>query len=451
MELNRYDAIREDYDRRLRDYKKAWNAFYNDVPDSLTVKKGQANDNIKVNYSRLVVEKGVAFLFGKDIRFEVEGDEDVIETDVSKAELWLEEVWKANKKGSLLMRLGTKGAVTGTAIVKILPKSAVTGDLPRIVVQDPQDYLMYSSHDDYEDIFKFVIQYEEYDHETRRDVQYRETHERIEGKWYFWEEKVDLKSGATQVIRDRTLWPYDWSPILFCQNLPEPNCIWGLSDLEDDVIGLNGNLNFVLSNIQRIIRYHAHPKTWGRGFAADALEIGPDETILIDSPDAMIDTLEMQSDLSSSTEFARKLKQLLHETTRVPEITTGSVENMGNIAGVALAVMYEPLVEKTNGKRVTYGELLEALCSRLLEIGGFGKNRKVKIHWPDLLPRDSLQERQTAQIDVQLGVSKDTLQSKLGYDPEMERKKKALEPTEPTKPVNIIPDNGNQPIDGGVQ
>jgi len=42
-----------------------------------------------------------------------------------------------------------------------------------------------------------------------------------------------------------------------------------------------------------------------------------------------------------------------------------------------------------------------------------------------VLPSDPLQERQAAMIDRQLGASDDTLLTKLGFDPDVERNKKS--------------------------
>jgi hypothetical protein len=41
-----------------------------------------------------------------------------------------------------------------------------------------------------------------------------------------------------------------------------------------------------------------------------------------------------------------------------------------------------------------------------------------------------MQERQAALIDMQLGVSQDTLMMRLGYDPELERQKREASGTE---------------------
>lgn len=447
-----YEALQFDTMQRLMQYKKAWEAYGGRMHDILKTKPGQPNDNVKLNYLRLIVDKGVSFLFGKPIAFELDSLEEVDRIKLedmqfsrnTEEEEWLRKVWRKNRQGSLLLKLAVNGAICGTAFVKIVLNSRVTGKFPRLVILDPETVEVESERDDLDDVFRFRISWKDVDRRTGKAVLVCETHERDEaGTWWIWEEEQDLQSGVKRLIREKEAWPYSWPAISFCQNLPASNQLYGTSDLEGDILSVGHSLNFVLSNMNRILRYHAHPKTWGRGFTAKSLEIAPDETIILPDAEAALENLEMRSDLGSSVEYYRQLKKALHELARIPEISVGSVENLGPIAGVALGVLYQPLLEKTETKRTLYGELLSEVNGRLLEIGGYGLDLEVKTHWPQLLPRDALQERQAAQIDKQLGVTEDTLQAQLGYDPALERAKKAREtPTPEPAKLEPVPENG---------
>jgi len=134
----------------------------------------------------------------------------------------------------------------------------------------------------------------------------------------------------------------------------------------------------------------------------------------------------MQSDLASSIELYKRLREALHEISRIPEVATGKLETTGQLSGSALQILYQPLLEKTETKRRTYGDMLVELNRRLLAMGGFGDEVFTTIHWPELLPFDPMQERQAALIDQQLGVSNDTLLQRLGYDPDLERQKREV-------------------------
>jgi hypothetical protein len=58
------------------------------------------------------------------------------------------------------------------------------------------------------------------------------------------------------------------------------------------------------------------------------------------------------------------------------------------------------------------------------------RDAPVVVHWPELVPSDPIAEREALLLDEQLGVSKDTILEKLGYDPELEREKRALDQAE---------------------
>jgi hypothetical protein len=140
----------------------------------------------------------------------------------------------------------------------------------------------------------------------------------------------------------------------------------------------------------------------------------------------------MQSDLGSSIQLYLRLREAFHEIARVPEIATGRVEGVGSLSGVALQILYQPLVEKTQTKRRLYGDLLVETNRRLLAIGGFGNDLMTTLHWPELIPGDPEAEAKTLILWQQLGVSQDTILRRLGLDPATEREKRDMSAGEAT-------------------
>lgn len=392
---------------------RRWRAYHGQHPKPLRVRPGQPDDNVIVNYARIVVDKGVSFLFGRDVRFELD------EVNDTEAEAWLEACWRANRKMTLLQKLALNGTIAGHAFLKIVPGQPY----PRLVVLDPALVTVTVAPDDHEAVLRYKVQYTAPDPATGKPVVFRQLIERDGARWQITDQRSVADSDVWQTV-SQSAWPYQWPPIVDCQNLPCPNEYWGISDLEDDILQLNASINFVLSNIARIIRYHAHPKTWGRGFSASQLNIAVDETIVLPSPDASLQNLEMQSDLASSIQLYQRLREALHEVSRVPEVATGKLENIGSLSGVALQILYQPLIEKTEAKRRTYGDLLVELNRRLLALGGFGEDNYTVIHWPELIPGDPESEAKTLLMWNQLGVSQDTILQRLGLDPDLERQKR---------------------------
>ncbi len=406
---------------RTQRYQKVWDAYFGRLPKPLKVKPNQADDNVALNYVRLIIDAAVAFLFGQEPEFElVNGQE-------SPAEEWLEACWRENKKMQLLQKLGINGAACGHVFLKITPP-AQPGGYPRLINLSPEYVTVVCDPDDIDLVWRYIIEYPARGKNGER-LTVRQTVERETGGWMVTDE-VSIDDGDWQV-RQSIVWPFTWCPLLDCQNLPSPNEYYGIADVEEDTLALNYALNFTLSNLQRIVRYHAHPKTWGKGISANELKIGIDETILLPNPAAELHNLEMTTDLSSLIDLYQRLKEGMHETTRTPEVATGKlVDGTGQLSGVALAILYQPLVQKTNSKRLTYGELLTECNRRLLEMGGYGPDNLTTIYWPELLPKNALEERQVLLLDQQLGASNDSTLTKAGYDPEQERAKRETDGNE---------------------
>src|SRR5258707_13591247 len=111
---------------------------------------------------------------------------------------------------------------------------------------------------------------------------------------------------------------------------------------------MNNVLNFTMSNISAILYWHAHPKTWGKGFKASQMNVAINEVLVIEAPDGTLQNLEMHSDLASSRNFSADVRSDMDEQSRVPAVALGRLESLpkGNISGVALQLLFQPLLEK---------------------------------------------------------------------------------------------------------
>jgi hypothetical protein len=404
---------------RLLKIANAWRAYYGQMKKPLRTKPGEIDDNVLLNYSSIAVNKGVSFLFGNDVDMECK-------ENLSKENEWLDGCLAANKWMTFLTKLALNGGVCGSTFLKVIP-----GDpYPRMVVLDPSNMTVLWSPDDYEDITCYIIQWNAIDPQTMKPLTRRELVERQDnGNWIIIDQER-VGDAKIWVEIGRSVWNYQWAPIFHCQNLPAPNEFWGVADLESDVLEVNAAMNFTVSNIARIQRYHAHPQTWVRGSGMDRFNTGPDTVISLEGDNAMLANLEMKGDMGGSMEYFDRLKQSWHEITHIPVVATGELGVNTNLSGVALEILYRPLLERTNVKRLLYGDMLRDMCSRLLELGGFQANIPVEIHWQNMLPTNVLEEAQTGLIYEQLGVSRDTILTRLGFDPELEEEKTATEKTE---------------------
>jgi len=437
------DALTDDI-ARARKIRDAWLAYQGDTRKPLVVKPGQVDDNVCINLARLSVDTSAFYLFGRDLEFEIaDTEEDTAGVDATgmmvpaadvetAADVYLENVWDSNKQQTFLLKVGINGAVCGHVFIKICePRNGE--QYPRLINLDPACMRVEWLPDDIERVYRYVYSYSAIDPRTRKPMNYRQT-TAPDATGTHWTVTDEVSQPDTQrwTTVTENIWPYAWPPIIDCQNLPAPNEFWGISDLEEDVQELGRAVNFVLSNTNRIIRFHAHPKTWGRGFNANDLKTGPDQVTILPNPEAELANLEMQSDLASSIAYYERIKAAYHETTQVPEVTTGKFDNIGALSGLALQILYGPLLQRTQVKRRLYGDMLEELNRRLLALGGFGEENEVETVWPEVVPSDPQAEAAVLTTHLNMGVvSKDSVAQKLGYNPMLEKPKLAAEQQPP--------------------
>jgi hypothetical protein len=232
-----------------------------------------------------------------------------------------------------------------------------------------------------------------------------------------------------EVPEESSAWPYPFAPIITCQNLPIPNTFWGMSDLED--ADINDSINFTASNINRILRFHAHPKTIGTGMAANQVQsTAIDDFWTVPDPAAKVYNLEMQSDLASAYNYLAMLKQSYAKVTGVPELDPAQV-NVGALSGFALKILYGDLLEATNVKRNTYGALLNEVNRRVLALGNVAQYGSVDVRnvWQDPLPDNPVEQSAALETDVRNGLSQQTYIVRRGYDWETEKAQKSDEET----------------------
>lgn len=407
-------ANMDDRDRHDR-ITDAWNAYQGNAPDALKRRKGEINDNVKLNYARLVVDAGVAHLFGDDLMMRAP------ESAPEQVQAIIDETIRTNGGGLFFQRSGVSGAVGGTLYWRIMPRDGMP---PRVTIIDPGMMDLEWAPDDHETVTRYTISWTAID-ENGRGVSRRQIIQPDgDAAWIIVDQEATEQAWLTL---SEEAWPFPFPPIVHAQNLPSPHEVYGIADLEPDVLHLCTSINRTASVINRVLRLYGFPRTYGK-MIGDALimDANPGSVLRLEHPQAELKNLEMQSDLGSSIDFYRRLVAALHETTRIPEVATGKLDSAGQLSSLALKIMYAPLIQKTESKRRTYGHALVELMRRILVLEGYA-DVLCTIVWPEILPTDAEAERRTALIDRQLGASQATILEKLGYDPLVEATQRAEE------------------------
>lgn len=391
-------------------------------PKSLKIGKDRKDFNVTVNLISLVVDRSVSMLFGKGVDFVVEDE---------AAQEYVDAVWEANKKQIFLQDVGQYGSWSGTPFIKIVP-----GDTPRLITLNPINVTVQANPHDIERIESYVIRY------TSGDTAYREITRRnyVEGfdpeavmEWpeTFWiveMQKSDRDTGGRWQTLSETVWEYPFPPIIHAKNLPKAGSVYGRSDIED-VINLQNEYNTGLSNMNKVLWYHGHPRMWSKGRVGNLVEWGPEKILEITADNGGLFSLEMSGDMKAFREFIGDLRRDLMDISATTDIETIK-DKAGSLTNFGLRVLFKDELAKLETKRLLYGEMLNEVNRRLLMLNNQDPATVVGVEWGEVLPQNEIEETNAIKADLEMGlVSKETARRKRGYE-EDEAEKIAAERTQ---------------------
>lgn len=432
--------------------------FDGEHPKPLKVPTGEKDPNVIINLCRSLINKSVSWLFGDPENGEMitmelpvededkqeaaepgaandggEGGEIPPQQDephgiIAEAEAWVKSVWEANGGAQFLNRVGRRTSIAGHGFIKVLPVGDEGNPLevPRLVLQKPEMVSVLTRQDDTDTAEAFVIEWVEKRRiNTRlRDVRVRQIVVTVEGVWVIARFN-DLGRGKNKWLVEMgpEVWPYTWCPIVDWQNLPDDK-YYGLSDLED-LPTINDAVNFSISNTNRILYVHGHPRTIGLGFeASEVQEASIDSfwTVAKSKNEADIRNLEMQSDLASAFAFVQFMVQSFWDIGR--DLDLGSLrDRIGQVTNFGLRVLANNALSKLGDKRLSYGDAINRINRIVLELGGFPVQDTV-IHWRNPLPEDDTEEAERLAKEREMGiVSKQTASEERGREWETEQER----------------------------
>jgi hypothetical protein len=448
------DAYAAEIKSRQKAIKRGWAYYEGDHDLPLKIQKDGYNDNVVVNHVEALADRLTAFLIGDGVRFDAGGDDTQTATDDA-----IELLWQKSRGAILQESIALSGAIEGHCAVRLVPRQGLPTHITRI---KQAHFAAFWDAMDMERVLWYRLQYVSGKVGKRLDYVRGQVidNEIVDHDAPGWAEIVyELKDRAPGVAADshwiQTInpapWPYDWPPVVDWQNLPSPNAYYGKSDITS-AIKLNDALNFILSNMQRIIKHHASPKTVGTGWAADQLvETSVGGLLTVPQADAKIYNLEMQSDLGSSQNLASIIAAGLWQSGGMVDPQTMK-DRVGTLTNFGLRVLFADAIKRTEKKRLLYGEAFEQIAQRGLMLAGQAAPETVATVWPDVLPTDDTVEVTTLGQELEMGIiSKETYRTKRGYDNEKEQDLIADEGTTGDIGTRILEEmNANKPFNKGT-
>lgn len=224
-------------------------------------------------------------------------------------------------------------------------------------------------------------------------------------------------------------------PVVHVQNLPQPLCWEGLSDVEP-LIPLQDELNTRLSDRANRVTMQSFRMWLGKGIENfNDRPVGPGQMWMTDNTDASIEAFGGDADSPSERQHIEELREAMDKASGVTPAAAGHIKaKVGNLTSEnALRISLMGTLAKVKRKRLTYGSGIARLCELILhaldEHGVFitdPADRRVEIAWSDPLPIDETRRLNDGLLKMQLGVPAETIRAELGYAAQ------ALEPGEIT-------------------
>ena len=216
-------------------------------------------------------------------------------------------------------------------------------------------------------------------------------------------------------------------PVVHIQNLPQPFCYEGLSEVEP-LIPLQDELNTRLCDRANRVTFQSFKMYLGKGID-NFLEmpVAPGQMWMTHNLDATIESFGGDSDSPSEGAHIAEIREAMDKTSSVTAVAAGLLRGkVGNLSSEnALRVTLMGLLARTEKKRITYGRGIEQLCGLILhalDVAGVlpttPNQRRVRLHWPSPLPEDTSQRLKDAEIKLRLGVPREVVLAELGYEPE---------------------------------
>jgi hypothetical protein len=328
------------------------------------------------------------------------------EVHANRVETLLTELLAELDADRLDFALAIDSAVLGDGVMKVTWDPVALR--PRLAVVDPATLLAWWSPDTPTEAYRFAQRYslpgqaitalgwaEAGSSQLAADRLYPVVEEWTAERW-----RVTV---AGQTARDESN-PYGWLPYLVLPNNASGAGFWGESDLED-LRDLCRQLNARLSVLADILDYSGYPVTVLENVdGSEGIVLGPGaKWEMPEGSKAYLLDLLQGGGVRLHIDYVDELRTALHDLAETPRTAFGEAGRA--IAGAALQVELQPLVQKVKRKRRGLASLYRRRNAMLLDLmerfGGApigGLRRTVPI-WPPILPND---READARVGVQL-------------------------------------------------
>ncbi|MFI4910035.1 MAG: phage portal protein [Sedimentisphaeraceae bacterium JB056] len=213
-------------------------------------------------------------------------------------------------------------------------------------------------------------------------------------------------------------------PVVHIQNIAQPCCYEGLSDVEP-LMPLQDELNTRLSDRANRITMQSFKMYLAKGIEASGeKEIMPGRMWCTDNEQAQICEFGGDAAAPGEDSHIQEIREALDKVSGVTPVAAGVIRGkLGNLtSAVALKMTLMGTLAKTERKRLTFGEGIKQICRLILlaldESDLFKtkeSERDFEIRFPNPLPEEPVDKLNEAKIKLEIGVSQNKVLEELGY------------------------------------
>ncbi len=342
------DTYRDLCSQRLSRYRYQWR-FYEGFHYDQPYEDGERKT--VQNFCKLIVDKSISFFMAEGWEVKaVEGNEQVAEI--------LNETWNANNRAALTHRILQYGSINGDCFIYVSVNTKDKHGNPlnksdwtvKLVSFNPKYCYPFFSKGDPNKIESIMIQFPTYSvDDPNTNVLYTVYIKADKIQVWHNDEKIDEQDN-----------PFGEVNIVHYKNCELANSAFGVGDI-DDVIAMNEEYNLTANSIRRTIKYHGEPTTVIFGARASDMERGAKKVWSNLPKDARVENLKLDGDLKAAMDYLKELEGQIYKVGGIPKIALESADQMriSNTSAVAIAMLYQPLVEKTNTKRVGFSQMVK--------------------------------------------------------------------------------------------
>lgn len=413
---------------------RAWKYYYGQHDPSLEIGAGGVDYNIVINMSAQAIDKTVSFFVPEAPKIIIMGGVDRVGAKLIKTrtpqQILLDTFWETNNLDNFILDIALSGFVTGHTFLRIILPDTIDG-IPGLGMIDPRNIITFwdVTKTDRRLFYRLVWSMDTVGNAQRiQDIvpvwllehQFGQpVVENLDLGWVIFEYERGNENRLNLINFD--VWDFPFPPIVDWKNSQAPYIYYGQSDLKH--AALNDSLNFVASNTNKIIYYHAGPQTVITGATLpEKMTSGPDKIFEIADKEAQVYNLEMESDLNASMNMMDILRASFFAQSRVVDLATVK-DKLARVTNFGVRMIYSDMLDMIENKRLFYGKGLSDVSHNALVIMGEDTNNinDISVKFVDPLPIDKLENIQALQIEQDVGLlSRQTVAKEAGRDVELE-------------------------------